>query len=88
MYGKYHIRSTCYALPNASLVPTLHHARKERVWGHWCRFLVLQAQQSCDYLHRFVLEQVQSRDGAQDQENTPMSPDPFPRMRGGVWERD
>ena len=67
------------------------HAHEERVWGHWSRFLVLvilQAQQSCDYLHRFVLEHVRSRDGAQDQENAPMSPDPFPRMRGGVWERD
>ena len=31
---------------------------------------------------------MRSRDGAQDQENAPMSPDPFPRMRGGVWERD
>ena len=36
-----------------------------------------QAQQSCDYLHRFVLEHVQSRDGAHDQEKAPMSPDPF-----------
>ena len=26
----------------------------------------------------FLLEHVRSRDGAQDQENTPMSPDPFP----------
>ena len=34
------------------------------------------AQQSCDYLHRFVLEHVRSRDGAQDQENASMSPDP------------
>ena len=31
-------------------VPTTTHARKLRAWGHWCRFLVLQAQQSCDYL--------------------------------------
>ena len=69
-----------------SLVPRPHHACEERVWGHWRQFLVLEAQQSCDYLHRFVLEHVQSRDGAQDQENAPMSPDPFPRMRGGVWE--
>ena len=39
---------------------------------------------------RFVLEHVRSRDGAQDQEIAPMSPDSFPRdrMRGGVWERD
>ena len=29
---------------------TTTHARKLRAWGHWCRFLVLQAQQSCDYL--------------------------------------
>ena len=28
-------------------------------------------------LHRFVLERVWSCDGAQDQENTSMSPDPF-----------
>ena len=66
--------------------PTMH-ARKGS-GGHWHQFLVLQAQQSCDYLHRFVLEHAWSRDGAQDQENVPMSPDPFPRMRGGVWERD
>ena len=57
--------------------------REERVWGHWRRFLVLQAQQSCDYLHRFLLAHVRSRDGAQDQENAPMSPDPFPRARLG-----
>ena len=60
-----------------SLVPRPHHAREERVWWHWRRFLVLQAQQSCDYLHRFVLAYVRSRDGAQDQENAPMSPDPW-----------
>ena len=40
-----------------------------------------------DYLHRFVLEHMRSRDGAHDQENTSMSPDPFP-LEGGVWERD
>ena len=62
-----------------SLFPRSHHAGKERVWGHWHRFLVQQAHQSHDYLHRFVLAYVQSRDGAQDQENAPMSPDPFPR---------
>ena len=28
-----------------------------------------------------------SHDGAQDQENTPMSQDPFP-LEGGVWEWD
>ena len=36
-----------------------------------------------DYLHRFVLVHVRPRDGAQDQENAPMSPDPFPRGRLG-----
>ena len=40
-----------------------------------------------DYLHRGVLAHVWSRDGAQDQENAPVSPDPFP-LEGGVWERD
>ena len=35
-----------------SLIPRSHHTHDERVWGHWCWFLVLQAQQSCDYLHR------------------------------------
>ena len=49
------------------------HAREKGL----SRFLVLQTQQSCDYLHMFVLEHVQSCDGAQDQENAPMSPDPF-----------
>ena len=36
------------------------------------------------FLHtcRFVLEHVRSRDGAQDQENASMSPDPF--LLGGV----
>ena len=62
--------------------------RRIWVWGHWCRFLVLQAQQSCDYLHRFVLEHVQSRDGAHDQEKASNVPRPFPRVRDGVWERD
>ena len=38
------------------------HTLKERVWGHWYQFLVLQAQQSCDYLHSFVLELVSSPD--------------------------
>ena len=38
-----------------------------------------------DYLHRFVLAHVRSHDGAHDQENVPMSPDPFP-LEGGVWE--
>ena len=60
-----------------SLVPRPYHAREERVWRHWHRFLVLQAQQSCDCLHRFVLEHVQSCDGAQDQENASMSPHTF-----------
>ena len=31
----------------------------------------------------FLLVHVRSRDGVQDQENTPMSPDPFPRERLG-----
>ena len=31
----------------------------------------------------FLLAHVRSHDGAQDQENTPMSPDPFPRERLG-----
>ena len=31
----------------------------------------------------FLLAHVRSRDGAQDQENAPMSPDPFPRERLG-----
>ena len=31
----------------------------------------------------FLLAHVQSHDGAQDQENAPMSPDPFPRERLG-----
>ena len=66
-----------------SLVPKPHHAREERIWGHWCQFLVLQAQQSYNYLYRFILEHVRSHDGAQDQENAPMSPDPFPRERLG-----
>ena len=30
---------------------------------------------------------MRSRDGGQDQEIAPMSPDPF-LVRGGVWERD
>ena len=32
---------------------------------------------------RFLLVHVRSRDGAQDQENAPMSPDPFPCERLG-----
>ena len=40
-----------------------------------------------DYLHRFVLEHVRSRDGAQDQENAPMSPDPFPSLRVDLGTR-
>ena len=31
----------------------------------------------------FLLAHVRSRDGAHDQENAPMSPDPFPRERLG-----
>ena len=31
----------------------------------------------------FLLAHVRSRDGALDQENAPMSPDPFPRERLG-----
>ena len=60
------------------------------VWArdYWGHCLVLQAQQSCDYLHRFVLEHVQSRDGAHDQEKASNVPRPFPRVRDGVWERD
>ena len=62
-----------------NLIPRSHHAHEERsTCGHWRRFLVLRAQHSCDYLHRFVLVHVWSCDGAQDQENAPMSPDPFP----------
>ena len=39
------------------------------------------------FLHRFVLEHVQSHDSVQDQENAPISPDPFlVCMHGGVWE--
>ena len=74
------IRACCHyrrGTATGSLVPRPHPQKEERVWGHWCWFLVLQAQQSCDYLHRFVLEHVQSRDGAHDQEKAPMSPDPF-----------
>ena len=37
----------------------------------------MQVQQSCDYFHRLILEHVQSRDGAQDQVRSTMSPDPF-----------
>ena len=71
---------------DTSLVPRPHHcACEERVWGCWRWFLVLQAQQSCDYSHhsRFVLAHVWSHDGVQDQENAPMSPDPFLSLRLG-----
>ena len=50
---------------------------------YWLRFLVLQAQQSCDYLHRFVLVHVQSCKCVQNQENTPISLDLFPSLRVG-----
>ena len=76
--------ATCVCCTSSiSLIPRPHHAREERVWWHWRRFLVLQAQQSYDYLHRFVLAHVRSHDGAQDQENAPMPPDPFPSQRVG-----
>ena len=50
---------------------------ESRVWGHWCRILVLQAQQSCDFFcigTRTVLEHVWSRDVTQAQSR------PFPRV--------
>ena len=80
-------------LQSAPLVHQTEQAHLEsdgniRVWGHWCQFLVLQAQQSCDHLHRFILEHVRSHDGAQDQENACNVPRHFPHVRGGVWERD
>ena len=48
---------------------------RKRVWGHWRRFLVLRCKLNnhviiCIW---FLLAHVQSRDGAQDQENVPMS---------------
>ena len=52
--------------------------KKKRVWGHWHQFFVLQARQSCYYLHRFVLEHVRSHNGAQDQEKACNVPRPFP----------
>lgn len=36
-----------------NLIPRSHNAHEwqERVWGHWCLFLDVQAQHSCDYLY-------------------------------------
>ena len=51
--------------------------KEKRVWGHWRRFLGLQAQQSCDCLHRLVLEHVRSHDSTQDQEKACNVPRPF-----------
>ena len=65
-----------------SLVPRLNHAHEERIWGLLHRFLVLQTQQSCDYLHRCVLALAHVL-GAHDKENAPMSPDLFPSLMVG-----
>jgi hypothetical protein len=76
-----------------SLVPRSHHAhtRGKGVWGRIgadsCMVL-LQCklmQLSCDYLHRLICIGARSitwSDGAQDQENSSMSPDPFPLEEG------
>ena len=77
-----------HVLDKFSFVPSPHHTHtRGRVCGHWWRFLVPQAQKSCDYLHRFVLGSheycIGSCDGVQDQENISMSPEPFPLQRVG-----
>ena len=68
---------TSYILPScSSLVPRPQPLTRKRVWGHWRRNHVI-------ICIAFLLAHVRSRDGAQDQENAPMSPDPFPRERLG-----
>ena len=57
-----HIQGRYYTC--VSLVPRPHHACEERVWGHWHRILVLQAQQSRDYLCRFILGSCDHLHGA------------------------
>ena len=48
LYLKTDARPVCEWLvcKNVSLVPRPHPQKEERVWGHWCWFLVLQAQQT------------------------------------------
>ena len=67
-----------------SLVPRHHHARTRKGSGDigadswFCK--LSNHVISCI---GFLLAHVRSRDGAHDQENAPMSPDPFPRERLG-----
>ena len=69
---------------NPSLVPRPHHARARKGSGDigadswFCKL-----SNHVIICIGFLLEHVRSRDGAQDQENAPMSPDPFPRERLG-----
>ena len=68
----------------SSLVPRPHHARARKGSGDigtnswFCKL-----SNHVIICIGFLLAHVQSRDGAQDQENAPMSPDPFPRERLG-----
>ena len=74
---------------SCSFVLSLYRTCEERVQGHWCQFLVLQAQLSCDYLLYWyhvttcmgsILDHVMVH-----RTNKTMSPDPFPLQRVGSW---
>ena len=68
----------------SSLIPRPHHAHARKGSGDigadswFCKL-----SNHVIICIGFLLAHVRSRDGAQDQENAPMSPDPFPRERLG-----
>ena len=68
----------------SSLVPRPNHVREERVWRHLSRLLVLQAQQSCDYLHIFVLTHVMVR---RTKKTLQCPQSLFPSLRWGLGTR-
>ena len=74
--------------PGLSLVPRPHHAREERVWGHWRPFLgrahhhvTARAPIQTYANNHMIAELAEPRISA----NVPR---PFPPFGGGVWGRD
>ena len=78
--------NTCrlVCMRTSSLVPRPNHLCEERVWRHLSRFLVLQAQQSCDYLHIFVLTHVMVR---RTKKTLQCPQSLFPSLRWGLGTR-
>ena len=71
-----------------SLVPRPHHAREERVWGHWRPFLgrahhhVTARAPIQTYANNHMIAEL-----AEPRISTNV-PRPFPPFGGGVWGRD